>query len=69
MDLIKIPSLTIQPLVENSIKHGILKQRDTGTVTISIKKICGKCQITIEDDGVGISENIINNIDKKIEKI
>ncbi|WP_297406322.1 LytS/YhcK type 5TM receptor domain-containing protein [uncultured Cetobacterium sp.] len=65
---IKIPSLTIQPLVENSIKHGILKQRDPGTVTISINKKKSFCLVSIEDDGVGIDEEIIKNIDKEIHK-
>lgn len=65
---IKIPSLTIQPLVENSIKHGILKQRNPGTVIISIKKKKNNCFISIEDDGVGIDQEIIDNIDKEIHK-
>ncbi|MEG1582557.1 MAG: sensor histidine kinase [Cetobacterium sp.] len=64
---ITIPSLTIQPLVENSIKHGILKQRESGVVKISIKKIEDVCKISIEDNGIGISPDIIENIEKKIE--
>ncbi|MGL5355215.1 MAG: LytS/YhcK type 5TM receptor domain-containing protein [Cetobacterium sp.] len=66
---LKIPSLTIQPLVENSIKHGILKQQNLGIVKISVKKIdSNKCLISIEDNGIGINSEIIKNIDKKIEK-
>ncbi|MGL4510171.1 LytS/YhcK type 5TM receptor domain-containing protein [Cetobacterium sp.] len=68
LDTIKIPSLTIQPLVENSIKHGILKQRESGIVKISIKKVYLKCLVSIEDNGIGIDQDIINNINKKIEK-
>ena len=56
----QIPSLIIQPLVENSIKHGILKKRDNGCV----KDI----EITIEDDGVGIEQSIIDNLDKQIKE-
>ncbi|MGL5088828.1 MAG: LytS/YhcK type 5TM receptor domain-containing protein [Cetobacterium sp.] len=69
IDDVKIPSLTIQPLVENSIKHGILKQRDLGIVTISIKKTNLKeCLISIEDNGAGIDLEIVKNINTKIEK-
>ncbi|SHK21911.1 sensor histidine kinase [Tepidibacter formicigenes] len=62
---IKIPNLIIQPLVENSIKHGILKGEGKGTVKIKIIKIeNNKVKISIEDDGIGISQDIIRNIYK-----
>lgn len=64
----QIPSLIIQPLVENSIKHGILKKRDNGYVKIIIKKIGKDIEITIEDDGVGIEQSIIDNLDKQIKE-
>ncbi len=60
---IKIPSLIIQPIVENSIKHGILKGKGEGTVTIEIKKVYeDNIMIAIEDDGVGISKEIIEKV-------
>ena len=64
----QIASLIIQPLVENSIKHGILKKRDNGCVKIIIKKIDKDIEITIEDDGVGIEQSIIDNLDKQIKE-
>ena len=60
---VKIPSLIIQPIVENSIKHGILEGKGTGTVTIEIKKNPeGNVMIVIEDDGIGISKEIIEKV-------
>jgi two-component system LytT family sensor kinase len=60
---IKIPSLIIQPLVENSIKHGILKGSGSGNVRIEIKrKNCNDVDIAIEDDGIGISQTVIDSI-------
>jgi two-component system LytT family sensor kinase len=60
---VKIPSLIIQPIVENSIKHGILEGKGTGSVTIEIKKVEGNnIMIVIEDDGVGISKEIIEKV-------
>ncbi|SKA73096.1 two-component system, LytT family, sensor kinase [Clostridium sp. USBA 49] len=60
---IKIPSLIIQPLVENSIKHGILEGSGYGTVKIAVKKHNLKDVIIIvEDDGIGIPNHIINSV-------
>lgn len=65
---IELPSLIIQPLVENSIKHGILKKREGGKIFISGKNQGKGAILVIEDDGVGINQNIIDNIDNKIDK-
>jgi len=60
---VKIPSLIIQPIVENAIKHGILKGRGNGSVTIEIKKVASEdVMIIIEDDGMGISNDIIEKV-------
>lgn len=59
---IKIPSLTIQPLVENAIIHGILKSKGAGNVTISIKKQHKVVKIAITDTGIGISDDIIEQV-------
>lgn len=60
---IKIPSLIIQPIVENSVKHGILEGSKRGTVKIYVKKIMNnKVKVIIEDDGVGISEKVIERV-------
>jgi two-component system LytT family sensor kinase len=60
---IKIPSLIIQPLVENSIKHGILKGSGSGTVRIIVKKHKqNEAKIIIEDDGTGIPQTIIDSL-------
>ena len=64
----QIPSLIIQPLVENSIKHGILKKRDNGCVKIIVNKLDKDIEVIIEDDGVGIEQIIIDNLDKQIKE-
>lgn len=65
---INIPSLIIQPLVENSIKHGLLKKREGGFVNIIAKKENKGCLITIEDNGIGIDQKIIDNLNDRIDK-
>lgn len=49
----KLPPLTIQPLVENSIKHGLLASGRKGTVKLKTYEYEGEIQIIIEDDGAG----------------
>lgn len=50
----QVPVLTIQPLVENAIKHGILPKEGPGTVQITAHPVNGEVLITVRDDGVGI---------------
>jgi two-component system, LytTR family, sensor kinase len=57
-----IPSLLIQPLVENAIVHGILKTKGPGVVTISVKDLGEKIRVTVKDTGAGISEDIIYHL-------
>lgn len=49
----KLPPLTIQPLVENAIKHGLLTPGKMGTVYLSTKAEEDEIKIIIEDDGIG----------------
>ncbi|AFS79104.1 two-component system sensor histidine kinase [Gottschalkia acidurici 9a] len=50
-----IPPLTLQPLVENSVNHGIKNKSDAGKIKISIyRERSGFISITIEDNGIGI---------------
>lgn len=48
-----IPSLTVQPLVENSVRYGVTKKINGGTVTISTKETENAFIVTISDDGIG----------------
>jgi hypothetical protein len=55
---ILIPSMLIQPLIENSIKHGILKKFDKdGMITINFSLEDNLLKCTISDDGIGINES------------
>ncbi|GKV64323.1 MULTISPECIES: ATP-binding protein [unclassified Sporosarcina] len=52
---IQIPPLSIQPLVENAIRHGVLKKVEGGTVTIRITNHTDYTEVSIIDDGVGMN--------------
>lgn len=48
-----IPALTIQPIVENAVKHGILKRESGGTVKVKIYETDSSYFISVKDNGVG----------------
>jgi two-component system LytT family sensor kinase len=52
MDLI-VPSMILQPLVENSIKHGLSRKVGAGSITIRSYRENGRAVIEVEDDGMG----------------
>ena len=51
----QIPPLTIQPLVENAIKHGIIEQGISGTVTLKTQRMKDGVRVQVVDDGVGFN--------------
>ena len=48
-----IPPLTIQPLVENAVKHGVCAKKEGGTIKLATKREDDKIIVSIADDGVG----------------
>jgi two-component system LytT family sensor kinase len=50
-----VPSMLLQPLVENSIKHGLEPRISGGTITVRSRIDGGRMIIEVEDDGVGIA--------------
>jgi two-component system, LytTR family, sensor histidine kinase LytS len=48
-----IPPFLIQPLVENSIKHGISKKKDGGTIDIIVEMEGGRGKVIVKDNGLG----------------
>jgi len=50
-----IPAILLQPLVENSIKHGLSPKVDGGSITLRSRMQESKLIIQVEDDGVGMS--------------
>lgn len=51
-----LPILSIQPLVENAIKHGLMPKIDGGKVSIIVKAIQDKLYVAVADNGIGIKE-------------
>ena len=52
----RILPLTIQPLVENAIGHGLMKRKNGGRVKIAVQREMDKIGITVEDNGIGFED-------------
>ena len=51
-----VPSMVLQPLVENSLRHGLSSKLSGGTIRIRSHLESGKLHLLVEDDGAGIPE-------------
>ncbi|EPK7361067.1 sensor histidine kinase [Kluyvera intermedia] len=58
-----IPSLLIQPLVENAIVHGIQRSKGKGVVTISITESGNRVRISVRDTGPGIDPEVVARVE------
>lgn len=54
---VALPVLTLQPLVENAIKHGVSKKEGSHSLTVEIEQVAQLIQISITDTGPGFSRN------------
>jgi two-component system LytT family sensor kinase len=54
-----LPFLCLQPLVENAVRHGLSRKPGVGTISIVARDAGAECQITVEDDGVGMDPAVL----------
>jgi two-component system LytT family sensor kinase len=57
-----VPSMILQPLVENAIRHGVGPKIEGGTITLRASRHHGRVQIEVDDDGVGIPQERLPDI-------
>src|SRR4029450_6598579 len=62
----RVPSLLLQPLVENAIKHGVARKAGLGHIDISARREGDKLRLEVRDDGVGLSEDALTALQKGI---
>lgn len=60
-----VPPLSIQPIVENAVKHGIMKKIEGGTVTIKTYENNEMYIIEVSDDGVGFDVELVRKDENK----
>lgn len=56
-DDFSLPAMTLQPLAENAVKHGLSRKEGGGTVTIATAEADGVVTIEVRDDGVGFAKD------------
>lgn len=62
IDDIYVPPLSVQTIVENGLKHGILSRVQGGTIEISVSRYENHAELIIKDDGVGFDQEKINEL-------
>lgn len=58
----RVPKLILQPLIENSIEHGLKEKEEVGNIIIDIYSLNDYVYLNIVDNGLGISKEKINEI-------
>jgi two-component system sensor histidine kinase YesM len=64
--MLRLPKLTLQPIVENSIYHGIERKIGKSKLRIKIQTTLDRLMITISDDGLGMEEEQLGMLNKKL---
>jgi len=57
-----IPFLSVQPLVENAVRHGLEPRERGGTIVITARDEGTQTEITVEDDGVGMDPAVVREL-------
>lgn len=57
-----VPTLTLQPLVENAVIHGLAKKRAGGTIRLQLRRDDQDVLIKVDDDGIGIDDKRLADI-------
>ena len=60
--------MTLQPLVENALSHGINRRVDGGKITMRVESVGSRLQISVEDNGVGIAEDELRRVRKSLRE-
>ncbi len=62
MPKVNMPPLTLQPLIENAIKHGVRKNDKPGVVTLRIRESFDSVTFYVSDNGVGMDEETMGRL-------
>jgi two-component system, LytTR family, sensor kinase len=73
---VTVPTLVLQPLVENAVKHGVEAVRGAGTITLRAEDDNEECLVTVSDDGAGFEPGsdgaepgALHNVDRRLREV
>jgi two-component system sensor histidine kinase YesM len=61
-----IPKFSLQPIVENCFVHGLEKKMGNWSITVYVQKVLDEIEFTIEDNGVGMDEKGVEEINRRL---
>ena len=64
VDQFFVPSLTLEPIVENAVRHGVMQRECGGTITIRTQPDPAGWRIIVTDDGVGFDTEALGELDE-----
>jgi two-component system sensor histidine kinase YesM len=64
---VPVVKLTLQPLVENAIYHGIKEKAGPGTLKIEARRDGGALVLTVSDDGVGMEPEVLDRLGRNLQ--
>lgn len=64
----QMPKLTLQPIVENSLVHGLDTSREGGCITLRVIETCDKLILNIKDNGKGIPSEKLDEQNRKLSQ-
>ncbi|WP_234414256.1 ATP-binding protein [Paenibacillus sp. CAA11] len=57
-----LPPLSIQPIVENAIRHGIMQRAEGGKVKVAIREKAASIEVRVSDNGVGMTQEQVQRV-------
>jgi len=59
---LSLPPLSIQPLVENAVRHGLLKKARGGRLQLRVERTAGGVLVEVQDDGIGMTVDLVERL-------
>ena len=79
LEMVRVPPMILQPLVENAVRHGVASRPRGGTVAMTLESMGDRLRVRIRDDGPGIGDRTkdellregigLRNVDERLQRL